>query len=58
MGEGRVDDGSGIGRGGRSDVAKWKKGRGKCARVRLMNSRRVETTYMKMLQRTVKKVDL
>jgi hypothetical protein len=35
-----------VGRGGgRSDSAKWKKGRGKCARVRVMHSVRMETIY-------------
>jgi hypothetical protein len=37
-GEGRVAEGSGVGGGGRSDAAKWKRGRGKWARVRVMRS--------------------
>jgi hypothetical protein len=45
VGEGRIEVGE-VGRGGgRSDSAKWKKVRGKCARVRVMRSVRVETIY-------------
>ncbi len=41
VGEGRVEDGSGVGGGGRSDSAKWKRDRGNCARVRVMRSERL-----------------
>ena len=33
-------EGSGVGGGGRSDAAKWKRGRGKCARVKVMRVER------------------
>ncbi len=48
VGERRVAEGSGVGGGGRSDAAKWKRGRGKWARVRpvrVMRSEREETTW-------------
>ena len=44
VGEGQVAEGSGVGGGGRSVAAKWKRGRGKWARVRVMRSEREETT--------------
>jgi hypothetical protein len=44
VGEGRVEVGEVGSGGGRSDSAKWKNGRGKWARVRVMRSVRVETT--------------
>ncbi len=45
VGEGRVAEGSEVEGRGRSDAAKWKRGRGKWARVRVMRSERVETTH-------------
>ncbi len=44
VGEGRVAEGSGVGGGGRSDAAKWKRGIGKLARVWVMRSELEETT--------------
>jgi hypothetical protein len=44
VGEGRVAEGSEVGGGGWSDAAKWIRGRGKWARVRVMRSEREETT--------------
>jgi hypothetical protein len=44
VGEGWVAEGSGVGGGGRSDAAKWKRGKEKWARVRVMRSEREETT--------------
>ncbi len=38
-------EGSGVGGGGRSDATKWKRGRGKWARVRVMRSEREDATY-------------
>ena len=44
VGEGRVEVGEVGSGGGRSDSAKWKKGSGKWARVRVMRAVREETT--------------
>ena len=44
VGEGRVEVGDVGSGGGRSDSAKWKKGSGKWARVRVMRAVREETT--------------
>ena len=48
-------EGSGVGGGGRSDAAKWKRGRGKWARVRVMRSVRAGGDEIRTLAAVVGK---